>query len=115
MVRTLKDEFQYYIDHQDELVKMYQGKVIVIKDAEVIGVYDSDIEAITETSKTHELGTFLVQRCEPGPNAYTQTFHSRVCLSIAMHYYHAFSEYSAPELCCLSRRHRQCLAHKSQE
>lgn len=78
MTRTLKDEFQYYIDHQDELVQLYRGKVIVIKDGKVIGVYGSDMEAVTETSKVYEMGTFLVQKCDPG--AYTQTFHSRVVL-----------------------------------
>jgi len=52
----------------------------VIKNEGVIGVYDSDIEAIEETSEKHEMGTFLVQKCEPGPNSYTQTFHSRVVL-----------------------------------
>jgi len=80
MVDTLEKEFQYYIDHQGELVGKYRGKVIVIKDEKVIGVYDSDKEAIEKTSEKHEIGTFLVQRCEPGPNSYTQTFHSRVVL-----------------------------------
>ena len=76
MVGTLEKEFQYYIDHQGELVEKYRGKVIVIKNEGVIGVYDSDIEAIEETSEKHEMGTFLVQKCEPGPNSYTQTLHS---------------------------------------
>ena len=80
MVGTLEKEFQYYIDHQGELVEKYRGKVIVIKNKRVIGVYDSDIEAIEKTSEKHEMGTFLVQKCEPGPNSYTQTFHSRVVL-----------------------------------
>lgn len=78
MVSELQKEFRYYIDHQDELVEKYRGKVIVIKDEKVIGVYDSDLEAIEKTSEKYELGTFLVQKCEPGFNSYTQTFHSRV-------------------------------------
>jgi hypothetical protein len=41
-------------------------------------VNDSDIEAVTETSKNHNLGTFLVQYCSPGENDYTAHFHSRV-------------------------------------
>ena len=78
MTSPLEEEFQYYIEHQDELVEKYRGKVIVIKNGEVIGEYDSDLEAINETTKQHELGTFLVQKCEPGSDSYTQTFHSRV-------------------------------------
>ena len=74
----LEKEFQYYLDNQDELVKKYNGKFVVIKDCAVLGAYDDELEAIKETSKEHELGTFLVQKCEPGSESYTQTFHARV-------------------------------------
>lgn len=78
MTKPLEKEFKYYIKNQKELVKKYNGKYIVIKDEKVIGSYDSEIEAIEKTSKTEELGTFLVQKCEPGEESYTQTFHSRI-------------------------------------
>jgi len=74
----LEKEFEYYLSHQDEFVKIYNGKYIVIKDDKVLGVYNSEFEAITETIKQHELGTFLVQKCEKGDEAYSQHFHSRV-------------------------------------
>ncbi len=75
---SLEKEFDYYIENQDDLVKRYNGKVIVIKGQQVIGAYDSIPDAIKETMKNHELGTFLTQRCEPGTDAYTMKFHSRV-------------------------------------
>lgn len=78
MSAALKDEFHYYLDHQEELVKKYNGKVLAIKGQEVIGVYNSELEAVTKTRKIHEMGTFLVQRCSPGDKDYTATFHSRV-------------------------------------
>lgn len=78
MAGELEKEFNYYIENQDELVKKYNGKVIVIKDRQVIGAYDSDIEAVRTTMKQHKPGTFLVQKCGPGVENYTQTFHSRV-------------------------------------
>ncbi len=78
MAQALEKEFQYYRDHQTELVEKYNGKFVVIKDLKVIGVYDVELDAIKETAKSHELGTFLVQKCEPGKSGYTQTFHSRV-------------------------------------
>lgn len=62
-------------------VKKYNGKFIVIKNRSVIGVYDDQATAVSETKKTHELGTFLVQKVEPGSEVYTQTFHSRVVFS----------------------------------
>jgi hypothetical protein len=74
----LKKEFEYFLEHKKELVREYNGKFVVIKNLKVIGAYDSEIDAIEETSKTEELGTFLVQKCEPGDASYTQTFRSRV-------------------------------------
>lgn len=78
MVEQLEKEFNYYLAHQNELVKLYNGKFIVIKNCQVIGIYDSEYEAITETTKQNELGTFLVQKCEPGTDNYMQMYHSRV-------------------------------------
>jgi len=78
MTSPLQKEFQFYLDHQDEMVAKYEGKFIVIKGGEVLGVYDDELTAVTETHKSHELGTFLVQRVSKGTSAYSQTFHSRV-------------------------------------
>lgn len=74
----LEKEFEFYIKNQDSLVKKYNGKFIVIKDENVIGAYNNEPEAFFETEKTHKLGTFLIQLCIPGEDAYTQIFHSRV-------------------------------------
>lgn len=73
----LKNDFQYYLEHQAEMVEKHNGKYVVIKGAEVIGVYDDQFTAVNETQKKHQLGTFLVQKVAPGKSAYTQTFHSR--------------------------------------
>jgi hypothetical protein len=77
----LEDEFQFYLDHQPEFVDRYQGKVIVLKNHRVIGAFSSEGEAVREASKQHELGTFLVQRCEAGEESYTRTFHSHVFIN----------------------------------
>lgn len=74
----LKSEFIYYLQHQDELVEKYNGKFVVIKNQQVIGAYESELDAVEKTSEHHELGTFLVQKCEPGRESYTQTYQSRV-------------------------------------
>jgi hypothetical protein len=76
MSKPLEKEFKYYLNNQDELVKKYKGRVIVIKNKKVIGVYDSEAEAVQETSKNEALGTFLIQRCTPGEKDYTITLHS---------------------------------------
>ena len=81
MTSPLEKECQFYLDNQDELVKEYDGKFVVIKDVEVLGAYDNALMAITETKKSHKLGTFLVQKVSKGTSDYTQTFHSRVVFS----------------------------------
>jgi hypothetical protein len=78
IMASLKENFDYYLANQDELVERYNGKYVVIKDCQVIGVYVNQGPAVRETQKQHELGTFLVQLVRPGDQAYTQTFHSRV-------------------------------------
>ena len=75
---SLGKEFEFYLKNQGEFARKYNGKYIVIKNQEVIGVFESEIEAVEKTSANHELGTFLVQKCEPGKDSYTQTYHSRV-------------------------------------
>ncbi len=77
-MEELEKEFNYYLEHQDELVEKYNGKFIVIKDCDVIGAFDSELEAVEKTAEQHELGTFLVQKCEPGTESHTETYHSRV-------------------------------------
>jgi len=74
----LDKEFKYYQDHQEELVKKYNGKFLVIKDENVQGVYNSHVEAYTEAKKQFRVGTFLIQHCFAGIESYTQSFHSRV-------------------------------------
>ncbi|MBW8049184.1 MAG: hypothetical protein FVQ77_02360 [Cytophagales bacterium] len=74
----LDKEFKYYLDNQDKLVKKYTGKYLVIKDNEVIGVHDTELDAYNKTQEQgHKLGTFLIQRCSEGQNDYTITLHSR--------------------------------------
>lgn len=77
----LDKEFQYYIDNQLKLVKKYNGKYIVIVNNDVVGVYDTEIQAYTESKNEYSLGTFLIQLCKPGKDNYTQAFHSSAIFS----------------------------------
>ena len=71
-------EFEFYLEHQAEMVEKFDGRVIVLKEGKVIGDYDSYGEAVEATRKEHPLGTFLVQRVSEGRKDYTQSFSSRV-------------------------------------
>ena len=78
----LEKEFKYYLDNQAELLTQYEGLFVVIKDEKVIGAYNSEIEALTFTEKEHEIGSFLIQKCTPGNEDYTASFHSRVVFNV---------------------------------
>lgn len=65
----LKEDFEYYLAHQDNFAREYEGKVLVIKNKEIIGVYKTEKEAVEKTQREHEIGTFLVQFCSSDPDS----------------------------------------------
>jgi hypothetical protein len=75
---TIKDLFKWYLENQGGLVKQYDGKVLVIKDNQVVGSFDNEESAYFDSISKYKPGTFIIQKCTPGEEAYTQTFHSRV-------------------------------------
>ena len=77
-MNTLKENFLYYLDNQNELVEKYNGRYLVIKDKKVVGDYNSDDEAYFDATSKYEEGSFIIQLCTPGNGAYTQNFNSRV-------------------------------------
>ena len=78
----LEKEFQYYLDNQADFVKKYPKKFLVIKNQEVVGVYDTKEKAYDDATSKFDLGTFLIQQCLPGTLGHTQTFHSQVVFTI---------------------------------
>jgi hypothetical protein len=70
-------ELNFFIKNQEEFIKKYNGKVLALKEEAVIGVYDTPLQAYTEAQKEHKLGTFAIQPCRPGPEAYTVTIATR--------------------------------------
>ncbi|MBM3404784.1 MAG: hypothetical protein FJY10_07840 [Bacteroidetes bacterium] len=75
-MEKLKKEFQYYLDHQDELVKQYNGRYLVIMGEKVVGDYPTKLEAYHDAVKKFGLGNFIIQLCSPGNKDYTVTFHT---------------------------------------
>lgn len=74
---SLDEEFDFYQSNKERFLSEYEGKFVVFKEKKVIGVYENRMEAIKETRKEHELGTFLVQEVKKDD---VLTFHSRVIL-----------------------------------
>lgn len=60
----LEAEFKYYLENRDELISRYGSRYIVIKGCRVVGAYDTEDEALEETLKDHEMGTFIMRRAD---------------------------------------------------
>ncbi|MGA7563953.1 MAG: hypothetical protein WBW55_12165 [Desulfobaccales bacterium] len=73
---NFSEELNFFISNQENLVKEFFGKVLVLKGKKVIGVYPNALSAYIETQKKHPPGTFMIQPCVPGPEAYTVTITS---------------------------------------
>jgi len=72
----LEKEFQYFIDHQDELVKKYNGRVLVIYGEKVVADFEDIGKAYEYAAKNLPAGQYQLQECLPGVDAYTQHFYS---------------------------------------
>jgi hypothetical protein len=72
----LQNELEFFIANQDELVRKYEGKILVIRNGEVVGVFDTPLAAYLDAQSRFEPGTYAVQTCAAGPEAYTVTVAS---------------------------------------
>ena len=57
----LEKEQAFYEANRTELRSKYAGKRVVIASNKVLGIYDSDREAIRETTKIMPRGSFMVK------------------------------------------------------
>ena len=73
----LEKELQYFIDHQDELVKKYHGRVLVIYKQKVVKDFRDIGRAYRFASKNLPAGKYQLQECLPGEEAYTHHFYSQ--------------------------------------
>lgn len=75
----LETEFKYFKKNHDTLYKSHPDKYLVIKGENVLFSEDTMEEALKRAIDSGlQVGSFLVQLCSEGDEAYTQTFHSRV-------------------------------------
>lgn len=76
----LEKEFNFYLKNQEALLKEYKGKFLVIQGENVVDVFASEEEAFLVSSEKYEPGSFLIQLCEEGEGAFTETYYSRVAI-----------------------------------
>jgi hypothetical protein len=73
---SLKKDLDWYIGNQKDLAAKYDGKVLLIFNQALIGVFDSFEDAYTEGAKRFEIGTFSLQPCSPDSDSYSLTIHT---------------------------------------
>jgi len=67
----IDSQFQFFLENQAQLVKDYEGKILVIQDGRVAKAFDSNLDAYLYGKKRFGQGKFLLQKCVAGPAAYT--------------------------------------------
>lgn len=65
------EDFNWFVEHYDELYKQYGACFLAISNKKVLGSYKRPRQAIEETSKTVPLGQFIVQFCNGDDSGYT--------------------------------------------
>ncbi len=59
-------DWEYYRAHQSELLKEYEGKVLVLHEKQVAGAFSLFQDAVDFGIKHFGMGKFLVQECSQG-------------------------------------------------
>jgi hypothetical protein len=82
----LQNEFEWYLNHQNELVKQYSGQYLVISGQAVVYSSESKEDAYQKGISSIGVGKFILQLCTPGTEAYTITYHThRVSFKPTLH------------------------------
>ncbi len=74
MTYDVDADFQWFLDHQGELVEKYRGRTLAIRNSEVIGDFASEDELLDNI--TLPIGEYMIQLCEPGERAYTTSIYT---------------------------------------
>lgn len=77
---TVKENFEWFLENQGELLEEYSGRYLVIEQCSVKAAFGSEIEALQHAGSHFEPGTYIVQYCTPGDSAYSTTYFSRVAI-----------------------------------
>lgn len=65
------NDFNWFIENYSEIFRKYGNCYVAIKNKCILNTYDSFGVAVTETSKTEQMGSFIVQLCNGDESGYT--------------------------------------------
>ena len=57
----LEKERQYFLEHRAELLSAHSGKIVLVKDDQLIGAFNTIEEALAEGARRFGLTPFLVR------------------------------------------------------
>lgn len=75
---ALKKNLDWYIANQKTLAADYNGKVLLIVDQKLVGVFDQMADAYAAAMKSYQPGAFTLQPCSPTPDSYTVMFYTPI-------------------------------------
>jgi hypothetical protein len=107
--------YDWYIANQDELVKKYNGKHLVLVNRSVVGAYDSDQEAYRVGSALYGVGNYSIQRCSSGDRDTVVYAYSPMLVSPPLDYRGAGIVWPSGEVRMLSDIAPSYLANSSHE
>ncbi len=58
---VIAEEIAYYKTNRQDFIIQYAGKHLVIKGQQVAGIYNSNSEAVAESARLHESGTYIIE------------------------------------------------------
>ena len=76
-----ESDYQWFLNNYLNLYEKYGEQYLAIKDKTVLGTYSSYADAVKNTLKKEEIGTFIVQFCNGEETAYTNYISSLNVLS----------------------------------
>lgn len=66
----MDEDFVWFKEHYKEFQAEYGHAFLAIKNKRILGVYNTYGEGVRATAKTEDIGTFIVQECDPQCEAY---------------------------------------------
>ena len=58
-----EQDFDYFLQNMESLYQAHGHKFVAVKNQTILGAYGTFDDALEDTLKTEELGTFLIQEC----------------------------------------------------
>ena len=74
----LDRQLAFFRRHQEQLADEHHGEVVLIRDEDVVGFFDSDVEAYAAAVKDGSLGSVLIRKCLRLDEERPQEFHPRI-------------------------------------